>query len=62
MVEKDASAHLGCRMDVDLKYCGGPALRIIREILTARTPERVSETMRLNRVKALEVEQRVDKA
>jgi hypothetical protein len=62
MVEKDAAADPGGRIDVGLEYRRRTALQVIGEILAALQIEPMRETMRLQRMKALEVEQWVDEA
>src|ERR1700730_7083060 len=62
VIEEDAAADPGCRVDIGLEYRRRPALQIISEILAALLIEPVRQTMRLQRMEALEVEQRIDEA
>ena len=62
MVEEDALAEGRVGVDVGLEHPRGPALQIEREVAPAEAPQRMGETMRLDRVKTLEVEQRLDEA
>ena len=48
-------------IDVDLEHLARPALEIEREVAAARLVKRVREAMRLDGLKALEEEQRVDR-
>src|ERR1700737_399737 len=60
VIEEDAAADPGCRIDVGLEYRRRAALQVIGKILAAFLIEPVRQTMGLQRVEALEVEQRVD--
>ena len=60
MVEEDAAADLGRRMDVALEHRRRAALKVIGEVLAALVPEPVRQPMRLNGVEALVVEHRLD--
>src|SRR5437667_442446 len=55
-------AHRGGRIDIDLEGRRGAALQIVGEVLAALAPQPMRETMRLDSVEALEVEQRIDEA
>ena len=62
MIEEDALADPRGRMDVRAEDRRRPALQIKREILAAALPQAMREAMRLDRVEALEIKQRLDKA
>ncbi|MGY4311762.1 hypothetical protein ACVWW1_001065 [Bradyrhizobium sp. JR3.5] len=62
MVEEDAAADPGRRIDVGLEHCRRAALQVEGKILAALLIEPVRETMGLQRVEALEVEQGIDEA
>src|SRR6516162_3188880 len=62
VVEEDAAADPGGRIDVGLEHRGGAALQVVGEILAALQVEPVRKAMRLQRMKALEVEKRIDEA
>jgi hypothetical protein len=62
MIDEDALAHAHRRVDVDLEHLRCPALQVEGEILASRTPQPMGETVRLERVKALEVEHGLDNA
>src|SRR5262249_5925239 len=57
VVEEDAAAEAGGRIDVGLEYRGRTALQIKGKVLAALEVEPVREAMGLQRVKTLEVEQ-----
>src|ERR1700692_1545440 len=60
MIQEDAEADPRRGVDVGLEYRRRAALQIIGEILAAFLMKPVRQTMGLQRVEALEVEQRVD--
>src|SRR5690348_16792239 len=60
VVEEDTAADPGGGIDVGLKYRRRAALKIVGKVLARFAIEPVRETMRLQRVKTLEIEQRVD--
>lgn len=62
MIEEDAAADPGRRIDVGLEHRRGAALQIEGKILAALLVQPVRETMGLQRMKALEVEQGIDEA
>ena len=62
MVEEDAAADTRGRIDVGLEHRGRTALQIGGEVLAALLEQPVRETMGLQRMKALEVEQGIDEA
>ena len=62
VIEEDAAADLGRRMDVALEHRRRAALQVIGEILAALVPEPVRQPMRLDGVEALVVEHRLDEA
>src|SRR5438445_9614749 len=62
MIEKDAAADLGGGIDVGLEHRRRAALQIEREILAALMVEPVRQTMGLDGMKTLEVEQGIDEA
>ena len=62
MVDHDALAELGSRVDVDAEGARGLALQEQREIAPPVVPQRVGEAVRRQRVEPFEVEQRVDVA
>src|SRR5215470_14692959 len=62
MIEEDAAADAGSGVDVGLEHRGRTALQVIGKILAAVLVEPVRETVGLQRVKTLEVKQRVDEA
>src|SRR6185437_16747390 len=61
MVEHDAAPDAGERIDIDLEDLARPALQVEREIMTAEMPERMGEAIGLDRLEALEIEQRLDR-
>src|SRR6267143_554937 len=60
VIEEDTAADPGCGIDIGLEYRRRAALQIIRKILAALLIEPMRQTMSLERMEALEVEQRVD--
>ena len=62
MIEHDAPADHRGRMDIDLQEARGQALQIKREVLAAGLPQRMRDAIGLKRMKALEIEQRLDQA
>ena len=62
VIEEDAAADLGGGIDVGLEHRRGAALQVIGKILAALVVEPVRQAMGLDRVEALEVEQRIDEA
>ena len=61
MVEHDALADPCGRVDVDLEHGARAALQVEREILASHQPQRMREAMRLDGVKALEIEEAIDR-
>src|SRR3954467_353446 len=62
VIEEDAAADFGGRIDVGLEYRRRAALQIIRKILATFLIEPVRQAMGLERVEAFEVEQWIDEA
>src|ERR1700688_1589639 len=62
VIEEDAAADLRCGIDVGLENRRRAALQIPGKILAALQIEPVRQTMGLQRVKTLEVEQGIDEA
>ena len=62
MVDEDALADAGGRIDVGLEDGGGPALQVERKILAAFIVEPVGQPVRLDRMEPLEVEHRHQEA
>src|SRR6267142_1758680 len=62
MIEEDAAADSGGGIDVGLEYRRGTALQVGREIPAALVIEPMRQTMGLDGVKALEIEQGIDEA
>src|SRR5882672_11952244 len=60
VIEEDAAADPGGRVDVGLEYCRRATLQIIGEILAAFLIEPMRQPMGLQRMETLEVEQRID--
>src|SRR6266404_5584320 len=60
VIQENPAANPGCGIDVGLEYRRGAALQIIRKILAAFLMEPMRQTVGLQRMKTLEVEQRVD--
>src|SRR5258708_20187242 len=60
VIEEDTAADPGCGGDVGLKYRRRAALQVIGKILAAFLIKPMRQTMSLERMEALEVEQRVD--
>ena len=60
MVEEDAAADPGGRMDVGLEHLGGAALQVEREVLPAVLPQPMRQPVRLDGMEALEVQHRLD--
>lgn len=60
MVEEDALADAGGRVDVGLEDFGGTALQIEREIAPALVPEPMRQAVGLQGMEALEIEHRLD--
>src|SRR3954471_4537600 len=60
VIEEDTAADPGGRVDVGLKHRRGAALKVIGKILARLAIEPVRETVGLQRVKTLEIEQRID--
>src|SRR5690606_7191092 len=61
VIEEDALADPGGRIDIRLEHAGGAALQIERQIAPAAIVEPMRQPMGLDRVKALEIEHRVEK-
>src|SRR5260221_6040862 len=59
VIQENPAANPGCGIDVGLEYRRGPALQIIGEILAALLMQPMRQTVGLQRMKTLEVEQRV---
>ena len=62
MIDEDALAHAHRRVDVDLEHLRGPALQIKREVMAPGLTQPMGETVRLEGVKALEIEHRLEEA
>ena len=62
MVEENAAADLGRRIDIDAEYRRRAALQVEREILPAALPQEVRQAVGLQRVEALEIEHGLDRA
>src|SRR5256885_4481823 len=62
VVEEDAAADAGGRVDVGLEHRRRATLQVIGKILAAFQIEPVRETMGLQCMKAFEIEKRVDEA
>ena len=62
VVEEDAAADRGRRMDVALEHRRRAALQIEREVLAALAPQPMRQPMGLDGVEALVVEHRLDEA
>src|SRR6266404_4336035 len=60
VIQENPAADPGCGIDVGLEYRRRAALQIIGKILAALLMQPVRQTMSLERMEALEVEQRVD--
>jgi len=60
MVEEDAAADARGGMDVGLEHLGRAALQIERKVPLSVAPEPMRQPVRLQRVEALEVEERLD--
>src|SRR5438876_885288 len=60
VIQENPAANPGCRIDVGLEYRRRSALQIIGKILAAFLMEPMRQTVGLQRMKTLEVEQRVD--
>src|SRR5260221_1610839 len=60
VIQENLAANPGCGMDVGLEYRRGAALQIIGKILAALLMQPMRQTVGLQRMKTLEVEQRVD--
>ena len=61
VIEEHAAPDPGCGMDIGLEHLRGPALEIEREVAPALAPVPVGEPVGLDRVEALEVEQRLQR-
>ena len=62
VIEHDATAHARGRIDIDTENAGRLALQIEGEVGAARLPQRMRETMRLDGLEALEIQERHDGA
>src|SRR3546814_7486618 len=62
MVDHDAAAEACGRMDVDVEDFRGPALQQEGHGLTVLVPQPVGDTMGLDRLEALEEQQRLQEA
>ena len=62
VIEEDAAADLGGRMDVALEHRRRAALQVIGEVLAALVPQPVRQPVGLDGVEALVVEHRLDEA
>src|SRR5580704_13934006 len=60
VIEKDAAADLGCGIDIGLEDRRRPALQIIGKILAAFMIEPMRQTVGLQGMEALEVQQGID--
>src|SRR5690606_21130425 len=61
VVEHDAAADAGGRIDVDLEHLAGTALQVERKVAAAVQPQGIGEAVRLDRLVALEIEERVQR-
>src|ERR1035441_8445849 len=62
MVQKDAPAQTGCRVDIGLKHLRGAALQVKRQVPLAVVPQPMRQAMRLDGMEALEIEERFKEA
>src|SRR6266478_3851040 len=62
VIQENPAANPGCGINVGLEYRRRAALQIIGKILAALLMQPMRQTMGLQRMKTLEVEQRVDEA
>src|SRR5215831_14080879 len=60
VIKKNAAADAGGGVNVALEYGRGAALQIIREILTRLGPQPMRQSMGLDRMEALEIQERLD--
>ena len=60
MIEEDAMAEFGAGMNVGLEHLGRAALQIQGEITLPMVPQPVVQTVRLDRVEALEIQERLN--